>query len=203
MERIYTEYNMNIPILKFTGCTNCSMPYGKHSNNIINQGCCWYDAEFDLYDLKNLVDIDINIFYNLLEKYTYRIKNNQLYYAIEFPATYHGENNKCNKICVFFQENKGCELPTYARPFICRITLCPQIRLYLQPEDYQQIRSFIKEAYQHRLNAIEEIKRQGNFNSLKSENIYEVINALKSIPPFPPVKKIHIEIPIKISPTLK
>lgn len=77
------------------------------------------------------------------------------------------------------------------------------VSLYVLKYDYIYNPNFIKEAYQHRLNAIEEIKRQGNFNSLKSENIYEVINALKSIPPSPPVKKIHIEIPIKISPTLK
>lgn len=51
MKRVYTEYDKGIPILRFTGCSNCSMPYGKYSNNITNRGCCWYDAEFDLYDL--------------------------------------------------------------------------------------------------------------------------------------------------------
>lgn len=197
MEKVYTEYNMNIPILRFTGCSNCSMPYGKHSSNITNRGCCWYDAEFDLYDLKNILDINPDILCNLLQKYTYRIKNDGLYYAVEFPALCYGENNKDNKICIFFQEGKGCKLSVYARPFICRITLCPQIRLYLSPEDYLRIRSFIGKAYQHRLNCIEEIKQKIDFNSIKSENIYEIINTLKSIPPLFPINKTNIEIQIK------
>jgi hypothetical protein len=197
MERIYTKYSKNIPILKFTGCANCSMSYGKHNNNLVNRGCCWYDTEFDLYDLKNLIDINADILYNLLQKYTYQTQNNGLYYSVEFSALHYSKNNKDNKICVFFQEGKGCKLPIYARPFICRITLCPQIRLYLSPEDYQRIRSFIGKAYQHRLNSIEEIKQKIDFNSLKSENIYEIINALKSIPSLLPIDKTHIEILIE------
>ena len=199
MNKVYTEYSKSIPILKFTGCTNCSMPYGKHSDNIINRGCCWYDAEFDLYDLKNLVDINIDLLDNLLKTYTYKIKNSDLYYAIEFPAICYGKNNiKYNKVCTFFQKNKGCKLPIYARPFICRITLCPQIRLCLSPEDYRQIRIFISKAYQHRLESIEKIKQKIDFNLIKSENIYEIINVLKSISHLTPIEKIHIEMPIKI-----
>jgi len=198
MKRVYTEYDKGIPILKFTECSNCSMPYGEHSNNIINRGCCWYDAEFDIYDLKNLVDIDIDLLNNLLKKYTYKIKNSDLYYAIEFPAICYGKDNvKHNKVCIFFEKYKGCKLPIYAKPFICRTALCPQVRLYLLPEDYRQIRNFISKVYRHRLMAIEEIKQKLNFSSIKPDNIYEVINVLKSISPLKPIDEIRINILVK------
>jgi len=45
--------------------------------------------------------------------------------------------------------------------------------------------------------AIEEIKQKLNFSSIKPDNIYEVINVLKSISPLKPIDEIRINILVK------
>lgn len=195
MKKIQIDYDNEIPILKFSECMHCSMPYGKRDKGVPKRGCCWYDAEFDLFDLKHLVDVDIEILYKLIENNPYQIRKDNTNYAVVFLAyKYHGTEDKENKVCRFFKESRGCSLPIHARPFICRITVCPQARLHFSPEDYQQVRQWISEYYQYRLQTIEIIKEQLQLDTIDTDNIYDMIHALQKIPPLQPFHKQSIQI---------
>lgn len=195
MPKIFLEHDENIPILRFSECQNCRMAYGKHAKGLPLRGCCWYDAEFDLFDIKNILDRSKNMFFHLTAKYPFELSNDKNNWFVRFPAVcYNEENDRKNKVCSFFETTKGCLLPVYARPFVCRITLCPQARLAFSPDDYQKVRLFVAKAYRYRLLMLDWLKKELNIYETNFKNLGEVVEALQKLPPLPVFKETMLPI---------
>lgn len=195
MSKIFVEYEQNVPILRFSECKHCKMPYGKRHPSLPNRGCCWYDAEFDLFDAKNIIDKNMDRWTDIITHYPYELIVKEDVWLVRFYADcFHGKTEKEFKICQFFQENKGCLLPVFVRPFICRITLCPQAKLNLHPTDYQQIRAFIGQAYKYRLSMLDAIMQFIKEEKVNIQNIQDVTNALKNMSPLPAFEEVALQV---------
>lgn len=78
MSKIFVEYEQNVPILRFSECKHCKMPYGKRHPNLPNRGCCWYDAEFDLFDAKNIIDKNMDRWTDIITHYRFSERESPL-----------------------------------------------------------------------------------------------------------------------------
>ncbi|QUH21976.1 hypothetical protein [Alkaliphilus sp. B6464] len=196
MNKILITTEKEIPVIKYTGCANCNLPCGKREKNVPKRGCCWYDVELDLYDIKNIIDRDKSIFIDIISKHPYIIDAdlNVIYFSAN---KINNNENRENKVCIFFEKDKGCSLPVYARPFICRVTLCPHLRKYIDTKEYIKIKQVNNLIYRHRIKYLDLLNRELYERGIEMNKIDLIIEILESLPKLKPLEIQNAEVYVK------
>lgn len=160
MGNIFIFFDMGVPQIGCTGCSNCRSLMGKSLSGIDNRGCCHYFPEFTLADIqrmavleggKKALDIILSNPGTVVNRFSIYSKGR---FDKEAYDRYVGSGELLDtgnirdhtiffRTCPFVIPGKGCRFPVRFRTMVCNLFLCQEI--LDSAEDREMLDELMKE----------------------------------------------------------
>lgn len=218
MEKLYIDYDHEVPQIVYTGCSKCSSLMGTSLCSVQDRGCCSYFPEFTLVDIQRMAytsegmtllesirEMPSTIIYPFhihvkgsfdsvgYEKY---MKRGQLLGKDEI-----NDQTVFFRTCPFVRPGSGCTLPPRFRTYVCNFFVCrevlglPHLQQVLQPYFEERLR-FVR-WLDWEIAALKHILQEQKLNLV--DNFDAALEVLRATPintyDFPQLPLVLVDIP--------